>query len=143
MAIIKRNNSYWGLSPMLSDFFGADDFNFDRSITSNVVPAVNVAEDEKKYEIELAAPGMTKEDFKINVEKGMLTISAERKEEKEDKQKNYTRQEYSYLSFSRSFAMPDNAIEDDIKARYENGVLKLEVGKKPVTVSKAKEIAVA
>ncbi|MBK8845672.1 MAG: Hsp20/alpha crystallin family protein [Bacteroidetes bacterium] len=142
MSIIKRNNSYWGLSPMFSDFFGADDFNFDKSLRSDFLPAVNVAEDDKKYEIELAAPGLSKEDFKINVEKGMLTISAERKEEKEELQKNYTRQEYSYQSFSRSFALPDNAMEDDIKARYENGVLKLDVAKKLVTVSKTKEIEV-
>ena len=105
-------------------------------------PAVNVAEDEKKFEIEFAAPGMHKEDFKIQVDKGMLTVSAERKEEKEEMKKNYTRQEYSYDSFSRSFNLPENAKEDDIKATYEHGMLKVDIAKKAVTVSKAKEIAV-
>ena len=108
----------------------------------NWVPAANVSETDKSYEIEVAAPGMRKGDFKVKVEKGILTISAERKEEKEEKNKNYTRQEYSYNSFSRSFTMPDDAKEEDIKAHYEDGMLKLSIAKKAVAVSKAKEIAV-
>lgn len=142
MSLVKRNNSLLGFSPMFSDFFGADDLTFDRLWKKDFTPAVNVAEDEKKFEIEFAAPGMHKEDFKIKVDKGMLTVSAERKEEKEEKKKNYTRQEYSYNSFSRSFTLPENAKEEDIKARYENGVLKLDIAKKALSVSKAKEIAV-
>ncbi len=142
MSLVKRNNSFWGFSPVLSDFFGADDLTFDRLLKKDFTPAVNVAEDEKKFEIEFAAPGMRKEDFKISIDKGILTVSAERKEEKEEKKKNYTRQEYSYNSFSRSFTLPENVKEDDIKARYENGVLKLDVAKKTIAVSKAKEISV-
>ncbi len=142
MSLVKRNNSFWGFSPVLSDFFGADDLTFDRLWKKDFSPAVNVAEDEKKFEIEFAAPGLQKEDFKIKVDKGMLTVSAERKEEKEEKKKNYTRQEYSYNSFSRSFTLPENAKEDDIKAYYENGVLKLDIAKKAIAVSKTKEIAV-
>lgn len=72
----------------------------------------------------------------------MITVSAERQEEKEEKKKTYTRQEYSYNSFNRTFTLPDNAKEDDIKASYENGVLKLDIAKKALTVSKAKEIAI-
>ncbi|MEI5579364.1 Hsp20/alpha crystallin family protein, partial [Streptomyces brasiliscabiei] len=86
-------------------------------------PAVNVSETDKNYEIEVAAPGMKKDDFKVKVENGAIHISAERKEEKEEKQKNYTRQEYSYNSFSRSFTLPEDVKEDDIKAQYEDGVL--------------------
>lgn len=142
MSPVKRNNSFWGFSPMRADFFGADDLTFDRLWKKDFAPAVNVAEEEKKFEIEFAAPGMRKEDFKIQVNEGVLTVSAERKEEKEEKKKNYTRQEYSYNSFSRSFALPENAKIEDIKARYENGVLKLDIAKKAVAVSKTKEIAV-
>lgn len=142
MSLIKRNNSLWGFSPMLSDFFGADDLTFDRLWKKDWVPAVNISEDDKKFEIEFAAPGMRKEDFKVNIENGVLRVSAERKEEKEEKKKNYTRQEYSYNSFSRSFTLPENAKEEDIKANYQDGVLRLNVAKKAVAVSKAKQIAI-
>lgn len=142
MSLVKRNNSLLGFTPWFNDFFGADDLTFDRMWNKQWVPAVNVSEDEKHFEIEFAAPGMSKEDFKIKVENGILTVSAERKEEKEVKQKNYTRQEFNFNSFSRSFTLPDNIKEDDIKARYEYGVLKLDVAKKEVTVSKVKEVKV-
>ena len=144
MALFNVNNG--GLVPfrsLLTDIFDREGFIDDRFWNRNWVPAVNVSENDKNYEIEVAAPGMRKGDFKVKVEKGTLTISAERKEEKEEKKKNYTRQEYSYNSFSRSFSIPVDAKEDDIKAHYEEGVLKLTVAKKAVAVSKAKEIAVA
>ena len=143
MSIIKRNNG--GLMPfrsLLSDFFEAEDLSFDRLWNKNSIPAVNVSEQDKNYEIELAVPGMHKDDFKVKIENGVLTISAEKKEEKEKKEKNYTRQEYSYTSFSRSFTLPENAKEEDIKAHYEDGVLKLSVAKKVAAISKVKEIAV-
>jgi HSP20 family protein len=143
MTLIKRNNPLWGFSPMLSDFFGADDFTFDRLLEKDWVPAVNISEDDKKFEIEFAVPGMRKGDFKINVENGVLNVSAERREEKEEKKKNYTRQEYRYNSFSRSFTLPENAKDDDIKANYEDGVLKLNIAKKAMSVSKVKQIEIA
>jgi HSP20 family protein len=143
MSLIKSNKSMLGFSPMLSDFFGADDFTFDRLWKKEWIPSVNVSEDEKKFEIEFAAPGMRKADFKVSVENGVLTVSAERKEEKEEKKKNYTRQEYSFNSFSRSFNLPENAKDDDIKANYEDGMLRLYIAKKALHVSKAKEIAIA
>lgn len=142
MSLVKRNNAVWGFSPMMSDFFGADDLTFDRLWKKDFSPAVNVAEDDKKFEIEFAVPGLQKEDFKITVDRGMLTVSAEHKEEKEEKKKNYTRQEYSFNSFSRTFTLPENVKEDDIKAKYENGVLKLDIAKKTIAVSKTMEIAI-
>lgn len=143
MTLLKRNNG--GLVPfrsLLSDIFDGDGFVDEKFWNKSWVPAVNVSENDKNYEIEVAAPGMKKTDFKVKVEKGILTISAERKEEKEEKKKNYTRQEYSFNSFSRSFTMPDDSTEEDVKAQYEDGVLKLYINKKPVAASKAKEIAV-
>lgn len=142
MSLVKRNNSFWGFSPVLSDFFGADDLTFDRLWKKDFSPAVNVAEDDKKFEIEFAAPGLQKEDFKIKVDKGMLTVSAERKEEKEEKKKNYICEENSYNSFSRTFTLPENLKEDDINTLYEKGVLKLDIAKKAIAVSKTKEISV-
>jgi HSP20 family protein len=144
MNLLKRNNG--GLVPfrsLLSDIFDGDGFADEIFWNNTWIPAVNVSENDKNYAIEVAAPGMKKSDFKISVDKGVLTISAERKEEKEEKNKNYTRQEYSYNSFSRSFTLPDDVKEEEIKAHYEDGVLKLSVAKKALAVSKVKEIAVA
>jgi HSP20 family protein len=143
MSLIKRTNG--GMTPfrsLLSDFFDADDFNFNRLMKNENMPAVNISETDKTFEIELAAPGMEKKDFKVAVENGILTISAEKKEQKEEKNKNFTRKEFSFSSFTRSFTLPENVKEEDIKAHYENGVLQLSLAKKAVTVSKAKEIAV-
>jgi HSP20 family protein len=93
------------------------------------VPATNIRENDKDYSIEVAAPGMRKEDFNIDVNEGMLTISSEREEEKNDEQENYTRREYNYSSFSRSFRLPESVKEDDIKASYKDGVLHVSVPK--------------
>jgi len=93
--------------------------------------------------LSLAAPGMKKEDFKIDVDGNILTISSEKEENKEDKNKKFTRKEYSYSSFSRSFSLPEEIKQEKINAKYEDGVLKIslprkEESKKPV----AKKIAV-
>lgn len=102
------------------------------------VPAVNVRETDKAFEVEVAAPGLTKKDFKITAENGLLTISSERNEEREEKEKDYTRKEFSYSAFSRSFSLPENINEDDIKARYEDGILKLDISKKMINEPKTK-----
>ncbi len=121
----------------LSDFFDKDRF-FDSDLMRNqTVPAVNVKENEKSFEVEMAAPGLTKKDFRITAENGLLNISSEKKEEKEEKEKDYTRREFSYSSFSRSFTLPENTNEDDIKATYENGILKLSIAKKAIAHAKA------
>lgn len=144
MSLIKRNQGgYFPFRSVLSDFFDNDGFLFDKMWDKETMPAVNISETDKGFEIELAAPGMKKEDFKVKVDNGVLTISAERKEEKEEKKKNYTRQEYNFSSFSRSFTLPENVKEDDLMAKYEDGLLRLTVGKKEAVKSKAKEIPVA
>jgi len=127
---------------LLSDFFEPNDYLKESFWNKDWVPEVNVSETDKSYEIEVAAPGMKKEDFKVKVEKGSLSTSAEVKEEKEEKKKNYIRQEYKSSSFSRLFTLPADAREDDIKAQYENGVLKLSIARKAATTSNAKEIAI-
>jgi HSP20 family protein len=103
------------------------------------MPPVNVKETEKQYEIELAVPGRSKKDFNISAENGILTISSENKEEKQQKEKDYTRKEFSYSSFTRSFSLPENANEEEIKANYSDGILKLEVAKKVAGQPKAKK----
>lgn len=105
-----------------------DSFITDRLVTR--VPAVNITESTDAYEIELAAPGLDKSDFKINVDKNLITISVEKKEESVEEDKVYSKKEYSYTSFSRSFSLPDTVDYSNIDAAYENGVLKLKIGKK-------------
>jgi len=126
------------LNPRLFGF-GSDAFDF-----VNRAPSVNITENEKEFKIEMAAPGLERKDFKVEVENGMLCISSEKEEESKEEKKNYTRREYSYNSFSRSFTLPDNSSPDKIDAKYENGVLNITLPKKEVTVSKpAKEIKVS
>ncbi len=94
------------------------------------MPATNIRESEKEYTIELAAPGMAKDDFSIDVDEGMLTISSQKEEEVNKEEENFTRREYNYSSFSRSFRLPEGVSPDEIKARYEEGVLKIAVPKR-------------
>lgn len=125
--------------PWLSDFFDNDRFFDSDWLKKQSVPAVNVKETDKDFEIEVAAPGLSKKDFRIAVDNGVLTISSEKKEEKEQKEKDYTRKEFSYSSFSRSLTLPENVNEDDVKANYEDGLLKLNIAKKVIAAPKAKK----
>lgn len=93
------------------------------------MPAVNVMDNKDNYMVTLAAPGLNKNDFKIDVEGNMLIISSEKEENKEEKEAKYTRKEYSYTSFSRSFNLPEEVIKEKIIATYEDGVLKLTLPK--------------
>ena len=98
--------------------------------TGLTVPAVNITENETGFKVAVAAPGLKKEGFKIDVDGNMLTISAKTEEQKEEKKEQYTRKEYNYSSFSRSFTVPDEVQKDKIEAVYENGVLTLMLPKK-------------
>jgi HSP20 family protein len=94
------------------------------------VPAVNITETNTHFEVALAAPGLKKDDFKIDLDGNLLTISSEIEETKETKEKKYTRNEYNYSSFSRTFTLPEDVKREKIEAAYENGVLKLVMPKK-------------
>ena len=111
------------------DFFNEDFFpTLNRS--TSTLPAVNIREDEKAFYLELAIPGMKKEDVKIELKDEMLTISSEYKEEKEDKAEGYSRKEFSYNSFCRSFYLPDGVDAEKINASYREGILGIEIPKK-------------
>jgi len=113
---------------------------FSRSLT---IPSVNITETNNEYQVALAAPGLKKDDFKIDVEGNMLTISSEKEETREEKEKKFTRKEYNYTSFSRSFTLPDEVNKEKIEARYEDGVLKLSLPRKEeAKKTTAKQIAV-
>lgn len=94
------------------------------------LPAVNITEHKDQYEVALAVPGMKKEDFKIDVDGNMLTISSEKEETKEEKEKKFTRKEYNYSSFSRTFTLPEEINKEKIEAMYEDGVLKIALPRK-------------
>jgi HSP20 family protein len=117
---------------------------FDRSFLKEMsVPAVNIKDNSDHFAIELAAPGFKKEDLKVDLKDGVLTISSEKKQESEEEKKGYTRKEWSYASFSRSFVLPDNADADSLKAKFDDGVLKLSLKKTKVEPeSKAREIKI-
>ena len=87
------------------------------------MPAVNIREDEKRFTLELAVPGIDKKDLKIDISEDILTISSESKNESEDNRDGYKRKEFSYSSFSRSFQIPDNVSKEKIDASYKDGVL--------------------
>lgn len=110
-----------------SKFFGQNWLN--REFTSSF-PAVNIKESNKEYSLEFAAPGFKKEDFKVSVDNDILNISAETRSEKNEDSKKFTRKEFSFNSFSRSFSLPENVNTDGIDAKYENGILNLSIPKK-------------
>ncbi len=109
---------------------------------NNDVPAVNIQEDEKQFLLELAVPGLKKDDFKIDLENQVLTISSEIKEETEETENNYTRREFVYTSFSRSFTLPKSIVAEKIKADYKDGILKISLPKNKET-KLSREIKVA
>ena len=123
------------LLPGIFDFDG-ELFDFNEKM---IIPDANVIETEKEFKIELAAPGLEKKDFKIEVDKEVLTISVEKEEMKKEDKDNFRRREFSYNSFFRSFRLPENLLSDKIDAHYENGILKLVLPKKEVTVLKTKK----
>ena len=148
MTLIKRKQEhqpgFW-----FNDFLGKDFFDFNPVQSfGKTVPAVNVKETENDFKIEVAAPGLNKEDIKVELENGVLTISAETKTEKTegDKDSRYTRREFSYTSFKRSFSVNEDTVDaEKIEGKYENGVLHLLLPKKAKSEpeKKSKTISIA
>jgi len=127
MALV-RFNQYPGLADLFENI--GKSFFDDEEKFEGTVPAVNIIEDNDRFRLEMAAPGLQKSDFQINVEKDVLTISSEKKEEKEEKDDNYARKEFYYNSFSRSFNLPETIDVENIKADYKNGILNVVLPKK-------------
>jgi HSP20 family protein len=134
MSINKWNNN-GGMTNLFDDLFSRDLWNWglaNNSSTNTTLPAVNIRETAENFVVEMAAPGMNKEDFKIELEGNQLLISSEKKaENKMDEGERYTRKEFSYQSFQRSFTLPKDVVDvDQIQAKYENGVLQLLIPKR-------------
>ena len=111
----------------IDNFFSRDMMDWNNSnfsSTNSTLPAVNIRENEDSFQIEVAAPGLAKENFKVNLDRNLLTISSEVRHEKEEGDKKYSRHEFSYQSFQRSFTLPEAAVEGDkITAKYADGIL--------------------
>ena len=136
MTLARLSNNTFPSFPSLFDrFFDGELMDWNRSnysSTNSTLPAVNVKEDDNEFLIQVAAPGMAKEDFVVNYDNGNLTISSEHKYENEEKDKGrVTRQEFSYQSFKRAFTVPETIVEaDKIAAKYEDGILYLTLPKR-------------
>ena len=136
MTIVKRNGGLQNsFSALFNDFFNREMFDWGESNFSNTgttLPAVNIKETNEAFEVEMAAPGMNKNDFKIELEGNLLTISSETNKETEEKEGDrYSRREFSYQSFQRSFTLAKDVLDSDkINAKYEDGVLRLLIPKK-------------
>jgi HSP20 family protein len=134
MSLVKREN-YWPTLPgFFNDFLNRDWYDWSNqnfSLTNTTIPSVNIKETENEFEVDMAAPGMTKDDFRIELNNSVLTISSEKQSDnKTNEGKNITRREFSYKSFSRSFTLPAIVETDKISAKYENGILRLNIPKK-------------
>lgn len=143
MSLVKwdPNTSFFPSFPRwMDDFF--QDNNFMPAVKGVSIPAVNVKENKNTFKVDVAAPGFKKDDFKLEVQNGNLVISGEAKEEKEEKDEKFTRQEYSYSTFTRSFTLPESVDSESISAQYADGVLKVTLPKKKTTEKPAKQIAV-
>lgn len=147
MTLIKLNKNpkagYQGrflpmFDEVFNDFFGGSPANQ----AFNKGAAVNIKEDEKNYHLEFAAPGFEKEEFKLSLENQVLTVSAEKKNEVKEESKEYTRREFAYSAFQRSFNLPESVNVEAIKAEYKNGILNVTIPKKEEEKKEKKEITV-
>jgi HSP20 family protein len=135
----------WNAQPRLSDIF--DDI-FEKNFYNNNwekgnPPAANIVENEQEFRLEIAAPGFSRDDFKITLDKNILTVTSEK--EAEQKDENYTRYEFSYGKFSRSFSLPKSVDTEGINAASENGILRITLPKKKeeILANVTREIAIA
>lgn len=144
MNLVKFNNRTRNNTPYFNNVFDSL-FNeaFNKNYGMHKMPAVNIIEKETEYKIELAAPGLVKEDFKIELKENDLTIQVEKKMEVNDEQQGYTRKEFGYTSFTRSFLLPDHVNQDKINAEYVNGILTISIAKKEEAKLQHREIKIS
>lgn len=144
MTLVKFNNKTRNTAPYFNNVF---DSLFNDALNKNYgvhkMPHVNIFEGETEYKIELAAPGLSKEDFKIDLKKDNLSVWAERKAQEGDVVKDYSRKEFEYNSFARSFVLPEGVDVEKISAEYLNGILTITIGKKDEAKLIHREIVVS
>jgi len=136
---VKKN----GLMPGFNDVFDSifnDTFFSDRMMSR--VPAANISESKDQYRLDLAAPGLKKEDFKISLERNVLSISVEQSTQNDERERNFNKREFSYTSFVRSFTLPESADENAIEALYENGILCINIPKREEAKVQSRQIEI-
>jgi HSP20 family protein len=140
--MLARTNHFF---PSLFDGLGKDFFDdFMPFKSDRSMPAVNIVDEKDEYRIEVAAPGLKKEDFKVNMEGNVLTIHSEKEVKNEEKDEKYARKEFSYSSFQRSFTLPEGTDTENINASYVDGILTIHIAKKEEAKKKEpKQIAIA
>jgi HSP20 family protein len=136
---VKKNGLMTGFDGVFDSIFN-DTFFSDRMMAR--VPAVNISESKDHYHLELAAPGLKKEDFKLSLERNLLSISVERSSEDGVQERNYNKREFSYSSFVRSFTLPDAADENGIEATYMDGVLCVDIAKREEAKIQSRQIEI-
>ena len=140
MSLIKSNKNRFPFNNILADFFDRESvFNDDFFNLEKSLPAMNVKENDTDFEIELASPGFNKKDFEITMNDDVLEISAQKSEEEDEKEDEYTRKEFNYRSFRRSLQLP-KTVDDtkNVKATYKNGILTLQLMKREEAKEKSK-----
>lgn len=141
MSMVKRNPDFPSFPSLFDDLFSRELFNWTNSnfsVSGTTVPSVNIRETADQFEVEMAAPGMNKKDFKISLEGNTLTISSQKEKETQKTETGYSRREFSYESFQRTFVLPRDVVDDtNIAARYENGLLQLSIPKLETARKKA------
>lgn len=142
MSTLVKTNGSPSFRSMMEDFWNTDKFFGKQFFNDDALPAVNIRETDNHYKLEVAAPGFKKDDFKVTTENGLLTISAKTSSEQNEEKENYTRKEFSCSSFVRTFTLPENVVEDDIAARYNDGLLKIELKKNAKGTPAKKEVKV-
>ncbi|TMM53254.1 Hsp20/alpha crystallin family protein [Maribacter algarum] len=137
MSVVKRNNSVF--PALMNELFKPDWFGGLESATS-YLPAVNIKDNETEFELELSVPGRKKEDFNIEIDEDVLTVSSEVRTDEEKKTENFTRKEFTFSSFKRSFTLPETVDTEKIEANYENGILSFVLPKKEEALPKPKRL---
>lgn len=144
MTLVKFNpDKKSALMPGFNDVFDSifnDSFFSDRMVAR--VPAANISESADHYHVELAAPGLKKEDFKLSLERNVLSISVEQRTEDKQEERSYAKREYSYSSFVRSFTLPESADENGIQATYNDGVLAIDIPKREEAKTVSRQIEI-
>jgi len=134
----KSFRTNWLFPSVFDDFFGRSIGDFMGSDFVSNMPSVNISETDEGYHVDVATPGLSKDDFKISLEKDRLTISSEKSSSEESTHGRYTRREFNFSKFSRSFFLPETVDKDKISAKYDNGVLRLVVPKKAEVIREQK-----
>jgi HSP20 family protein len=140
----------WNISDIKPKFPNVVEKFFGKKITDDVshneevatIPSVNIAEENKAFEVSVALPGLDKKDVKVEIRNDCLIVSSEKKYEKEEKDKNWMRREYGYASFQRMFHLPESADQDKVQAEMKNGVLSIKLAKKKDYIENKKQIAI-